>query len=296
MKNHNILISGGSGYVGSNLAKFFAKEGYTVHLIGRAPSLENIKKNDSFEFRSIFSDLGQDPISESIELSIQRPIIINCAGKSSGSFDELWYSNVITTKNMLKLAKHSQPTLFIHFSSGGVYGNTLHTACTENMKPDPFNNYSHTKCISEQLVKIFSAETGIPSIVFRLYFPYGGSRPNGIFSTIPNALQNNLPLKINLEGGPLISSIHVEDIALAINALVETENLDLGNFKIFNMCGNDVVSFLEIVQGFSKHFSKKPRYEYTHERVGNYIGSNAALKKYVDWSPRYKLIDYLSQL
>jgi nucleoside-diphosphate-sugar epimerase len=292
MDNKNLLICGASGYVGSNLTQLFLENNYNVYSLYRTRGLFPSYNQFKHTFFPICTSLDKiNSLGNSIP-DIDSPIIINCMGKSRGSMQELWNSNIMCTKSALDLSVSQNSPLFIHFSTGGIYGNSAFTPRSELDPLLPYDVYTKTKFISERIVNMYAETYGLICIILRLYFPYGGNNQKGLFKFISDSVLNQSPIKINNNSCPLISCINIQDIYNAILSLIKRVNLEKkGVTYIFNLCSDEIFSIAQVTNIFSKLYFKEPVLEYTGINVGSYMGLNTSLKNYCGWSPKNSLYE-----
>lgn len=288
MIKHSIIMTGSTGYVGSNLLKSFTKEDFSIHLMGRESSLMNVSDN----FTKIYGDLSLPLKDNSIDNILDQSIFIHCAASISKDVDDSWKNNVIATKNLLDIAVKKKAKLFIFISTGGVYGEN-NVACDELTLPNPPNPYNYSKLLAEETVKMYAKNFDMNCLIFRLYFPYAGQNIKGIFNTIPTSIINGSEFIINKNGAPLISSIHVDDISTIITTFIKKPFLPTKFLKIYNLCGDEIISFYDLVNLFAERLSLKPNLKFSDNYVGNILGKNELLKVDLKWSPTKNIRNYI---
>jgi UDP-glucose 4-epimerase len=222
------------------------------------------------------------------ELECPGVTVVHAAGTTeSTTRDELWADNVEGTRHMLDWAVRQRARHFIYISTGKVYGYSYgrRDAHVETDPVRPLGFYAHSKRIGEQLVEAYHATEGLPATIVRLFFSYGPGQQHGLLHRIENSVRRGLPLAINNNGAPRMNPIHIDDVATAIAALVEPRD----GVQIYNVCGDDVLSFLGLVQTAESRLGLQANRQQTGLDCGDLLGSNARLKRNFDWSPRKRL-------
>ena len=169
---NNVLITGVAGFIGSNLAKKFLKEGYKVIGIDNLSSgkIENIPKKVEF----INGDLCDKNIFNQIKLYC--PYILHLAGQSSGEIsfedpvDDI-RKNTISTLNLIKFGINNGSQKIVYASSMSVYGKSQNKLANENDKLSPLSCYGISKLSSEKYLDLFS--TQLPYVSLRMFNVYG---------------------------------------------------------------------------------------------------------------------------
>ncbi len=172
MKNKKILITGIAGFIGSNVAKKFIKEGFQVIGIDNLSTgkIENVPDQAKF----INGDL--------VDLKTYQEIKDNChyilhfAGQSSGeiSFEDPVQDlrkNTISTLNLIKYGIDTKAEKILYASSMSIYGNTENKPAIEEQIPHPISCYGISKLCSEKYLEIFSKQ--LPYVSMRMFNVYG---------------------------------------------------------------------------------------------------------------------------
>jgi nucleoside-diphosphate-sugar epimerase len=280
MHSPKFLVTGATGFVGRAVVDELSASGEVLGVARSAPA--GVGSN----CKLVLADLAQG-----LPQKFECPgvTVVHAAGaRESDSRDELWADNVEATRYMLEWAVRQRARHFIYVSTGKVYGYSYgrRDAHVETDPVRPLGLYAHTKRIGEQLVEAYHAAAGLSSTIVRLFFPYGPGQQHGLLHHIENSIQHGLALAINNNGAPRMNPIHVEDVATAIAALVEPRE----GVQIYNVCGDEVLSFLGLVQAAESRLGLRANRQETGLDCGDLLGSNARLKRNFDWSPRRRLL------
>ena len=106
---------------------------------------------------------------------------------------------------------------------------------------------------------------------------------NGIFPLIKNSTQKGLPLTLNVGGAPKIQPVHCDDISAAVELVLEKRP---PGFNVYNLCGDVVLSFGDIVNEYAKARGIVANVNESGQVVGDLLASNDLLKSELGWSPK----------
>ena len=284
----NILVTGGSGFIGKNLVKKLKELGHNVINCDL-----NLNADYSYDI-SNYDDLIKipDPID----------IIYHIAAQSYGyrsliepELDLDW--NAKGTLNVCRFAKERKIKKIVYASTMAVYGEGDWLKETDELKP--LSNYALSKLYGETCIKQFS-QFGIDYTIFRIFPTYGPGQNltngrQGIAAVfVQQVVRGN---KINVTG-PLNRYRDITYIDDNINALI----LGMDNRtskEIYNICTNTKTYVKDIIMKFIE-FSGRNNFEVKNvgsedgDQFGN-TGDNSKLKA-LGWSPKIKINEGLKHL
>jgi UDP-glucose 4-epimerase len=302
MGKKKILVTGGTGYIGSHTAVELINEGFDVVIADNlsnstTDSLEGIEKITGV--RPAFEKLDLCEKNKVSELFKKHPeieaIIHFAASKAVGESVEkplLYYKNNLNSLiNLLEVINENPKISLVFSSSCTVYGQPDVLPVTENAPIKKANSpYGNTKQIAEEIIAdSIIANPEVKSIALRYFNPIG-AHPSAVIGELPIGVpQNLLPfvtqtaiglrdqLKVfgndyNTPDGSCIRDyIHVVDLAkahvVAIKRLIEGKNKK--GFEIFNLGTGRGVSVLEILNAFEKTVGIKVNYKIVDRRAGD---------------------------
>lgn len=294
LSKHSFLITGGAGFIGSNIVEYLLK-----YNAGHVRVLDNLSNGyfdniksfinlPNFEF--IESDIrdvdacnnavsGMDFISHqaalgSVPRSISDPILSNDV-------------NIGGFLNILIAAKNS-PTLkrMVYAASSSTYGDSPILPKVEGYEGNPLSPYAVTKLVNELYGDVFSRVYNFHSIGLRYFNIFGPKQnPNNPYAAvIPIFCQNfinNVSPKINGDGLTSRDFTFVENAVQAnIKALL---NGNIENHEVFNVACGDQISLNEMVTLLQKISGKYLKCLYGPERVGDVKHSKASISKLKDF-------------
>ena len=168
----NILITGVAGFIGSNIAKKFIKEGYKVFGVDDLSNGAQENVPQEVIFHKV--DLSQNnPLND---LIIDSPLILHLAGQSSGeiSFEDPindLQKNTSSTLNLIQYGIKNNASKLIYASSMSVYGEAGDEPISEINLRNPLSCYGISKLASENYLRVFS--NYLPYVSMRMFNVYG---------------------------------------------------------------------------------------------------------------------------
>lgn len=227
MQRKVILVTGGCGFIGSNLVRILLKKGYNVRIVD---NLSNGKKEylNNLDVELIIGDITDDALAAKIMPGID--VVVHLAAhinviKSIENPQLDFNVNVEGTFNLLKNAVSSQSVeKFIFASSNAAVGEQA-PPITEEAIPNPLSPYGAGKLACEGYCSAFTASYGLKTVSLRFsnaYGPYSTHKSSVIPQFITNVLSNR-PLTIYGDGSQTRDFIYVDDICRAIILAMEND-------------------------------------------------------------------------
>lgn len=166
-----ILVTGASGFLGSNLCKRLVDDGHNVRALIRNPGKPGLLKTNEVELA--VGDLRDFQSIQSAVKDIDIVYNIAAAWRNNLNKDELFETNVTGTGNILKAACHEGVKRLVHCSTIGVHGSILEPPANEISPYSPRDDYQASKVAGEQLISEFNREYKLPVVIFRPAAIYG---------------------------------------------------------------------------------------------------------------------------
>ena len=275
-------VTGAAGFLGGHIARHLCRMGRVVG-VDRMPASPDSPQVESLQL-DICSPLPQSDIAPG------ATVIHAAASMNAGDVGELWNVNVNGTRNVLEWAVKVKAKHFIFTSTGGVYGYARDRYRREDEQLNPIGYYGHTKWLGEALCRMYSSLYGFDLTILRLYFPYGPGQKTGIFTLIHRSILEGTPLSIKPRGSPRMNPVHAEDIAAAVGLAAENHV----GATTYNVCGDDVLTFLDVVRLFEQHLHRTAELSFTSVDDGDLLGDNSLIKQALGWKPRRQIGEILA--
>jgi UDP-glucose-4-epimerase GalE len=263
-----VLVTGGSGYVGSSVARDLADAGHDV-LVYDNLSTGHRKLSKGFEF--IQGDIAD---REKLRLCLSRvDAVMHFAasayvGESVTNPRKYFRNNVESGLALMDAVLESNVRVFVFSSSCAVYGIPISLPIAESTPKEPINPYGATKLFFERVLSAYSATHGLRYAALR-YFNAAGAHPSGTIGEIHDPETHLIPLAIKaalgrgsplrvfgknldtLDGTCVRDFIHVSDLASAhLKALMYLA--DGGPSLELNLAtgkGTSIAEVLSIIEG-----------------------------------------------
>lgn len=294
-----IIVTGGAGFIGSNLCDFLIKNNHEVVCIDSFDDYysPDIKRNNiSFaltqpNYSLIESDIKDiDYISNQITETFDA--IIHLAAKAGVRYSlthPIGYeeSNVVGTKNILKLAVEKDIKQFVFASSSSIYGNAPAPFNEEYKDLQPISPYAQTKLFSEKTGKEFSEKYDLNFISLRFFSVYGPRlRPDLVMNKIAGSIYRNERLRIFGDGSTSRDYTYVDDIISGIKKAVDYKN---SKFETFNLGNGNPIKLTDIISLFEQETGQKVNIEFVDSIKGESDitwANNDKAKRLMDFEPK----------
>lgn len=223
MFSMKVLVTGATGFVGSNIVEALLKQGYQVKALVRKTS--NIKRLEQKKVELVYGDLLNP---ESLIIATENvDVVIHAAGILGGfnvTLHELRQIHVKGTQNLLKAAKRNRIKRFILISSIAAVG-SVKSVADETTGPRPTTPYDKAKYEGEEIVRRFCNREKIEYTIIRSGFVYG-MYEMGKKAKLFQLIQNQKFFIIG-NGKNLVSFVYAENLTQGIL-------LSLNNSKAIN--------------------------------------------------------------
>ena len=301
----NILITGGAGFIGSNLAEKLIKD-HNIIVIDNfndyySPAIKenNIKeilKNPKYklyradvrnieEIKPVFSENSIDCVvhiaaSAGVRASIKEP-------------DLFIKNNICATVNVLELMKDFNVKKLVFASSSSVYGNCKAEKFSEDLKiTEPISPYAATKSACEQFIYTFSKLYDIQAVCLRFFTVYGRrQRPDLAISKFVNLIKQDKPIPVYGDGTTFRDYTYIDDILSGIKSAIYYNKTP---YEIINLGGGEPVTLIDMIKTIEQVLGKKAQIEWLPMQAGDVIKTSAdrtKAKNLLNFEPKTKFID-----
>ena len=280
-----ILITGGAGFIGSHIVDELINNSYNVIVVDNLSTgrMENI--NNSAIFYNI--DIKDKTRLETLFINNKIKYIIHLAAQASVGYSMKYpicdaNENIISSLNLIELAKKYNIKKLIVSSTAAVYGEPQYLPIDENHNANPSSYYGLSKLTMEKYIEL----SNIDYIIFRFSNVYGPRQipegEAGVVSIFMDYFINNNEINIFGDGNQTRDFIYVKDIAKILFLCIKNDNMTK---EIINISSNVSISINELYEKL-KHITKKDlKVNYLEERRGDIKHSllnNSKLINYID--------------
>jgi len=311
-----VIVTGGSGFIGSNLVNFLLKKNYYVINIDKLSysanpyNVKDFSKNKNYVFFKI--DLNNRKKILTILKKYKPDGIFNLAAEShvDRSIDNpenFVFSNILGTFSLLEslleyIKKSNNKIKLVHVSTDEVYGDILYGRTNEKYPYNPSSPYSATKASADHLIKSYIRTYNIPAVITNCCNNYGPNQfPEKLIPKLIFNIINNKSLPIYGKGRNSREWIHVQDHCEALLLIFLkgkiSENYNVGSGK--NLKNIDVANkLIRIVKNKSIKIGKKVKIKFVKDRPGHdfrYALNNKKILKKLGWKAKISLNLGLSQ-
>jgi len=295
-KKQTILVTGGSGYIGSVVCQMLVEKGYDVINIDRDKKKREMPGVTLYPF-----DINNPQVEGIIQLMRPDAIIHMAADNhtvtSMSDPGTYYHNNVSNTIELLNAAVKAGVENFVYVSSSSVYGDANSFPTSETQTPNPVNPYGRSKLMAEQLLADYSDAHQIRGVSVRLFSVAGADldRDSGYTKTpalhlIPSICKSVLksePVTVYGDGSAQRDFTHVTDAASGILDALEYV-LAGGESDTFNIASGNSVSIQQVLQAFTDYLDVSVNQNQQPQRSGEALKTHANISKaqqVLGWSP-----------
>ena len=312
-----ILVTGGSGYIGSHTVLELLNKNYEVVVVDNFvnSSFESLRRVQKLTGKTVTfyeTDIrNEEKMDEIFSAHTFDAVIHFAALKAVGESCRLplkYYENNISgTVSLLKVMEKHNVKKIIFSSSATVYGNPERLPLDENCRLSTTNPYGSTKLMMENIMQDLYKADNAWNIILLRYFNPVGAHESGLIGEDPKGIPNNLmPYVAQVASGKLScinvfgndydtpdgtgvrDYIHVVDLALGHIAAIE--HCHNSGVHIYNLGTGHGYSVLDMIHAFEKACGKTLPYKVCERRPGDIASCYAApdkAKKDLQWEAKF---------
>jgi UDP-glucose 4-epimerase len=302
LKGQKVLITGGLGFIGSNLAHKCVELGAEVTIYDCLDPRSGGNLYNVHDITGSIELCHQDiqDFSRVSQYVLDKDIIFNCAASTSHPFSmrEPWIDLDVNSRGVVNLLeairRFNKDAYFVHLGTSTQLGKLQCPIADETHPEFPTDIYSANKCVSEKYVLIYAKAYQIKATVIRLSNVFGPRAsihsPEFTFNNyfIGLALQNK-DITVYGQGAQMRNVIYVDD---AVSAIIMASHAKNATGETFFAVGDEHFSVAKIAEatveciGTGKvKFIEWPKSRKTVE-IGDAIISNKKIKEFLHWTPQ----------
>jgi len=311
MKNRKVLVTGGAGFIGSNLVRKLLEEGNSVTVLDNYMSGYRSNLDPFPAVRIIEGDIRDKTIVESAMQGAEVVFHLAASVGNKRSIDQPLMDaeiNVLGTLQVLEEARKAGVRKIVASSSAGIFGELKTLPIKEDHPVEPDSPYGCTKLCEEKLCLSYAKLYDIEAVCLRYFNVYG---PNQRFDAYGNVIPifvfrmlRNEPLLIYGDGEQTRDFVHVDDVVQANIKAADAAGVS----GAFNIASGTRITINHLVKMITKNESNDVKAEHGPERPGdvkhsladislahekiNYLPSvdlESGIKEYVEWARKISL-------
>ena len=304
----SILITGGAGFIGSNLCEYFLNKNYKVTCLdnfatGHKHNIEEFIENKNFTL--IEGDIRNFETCQKAVQNIDYVLHQAALGSVPRSINDPILTNEVNVSgflNMLTASRDAKVRRFIYAASSSTYGDSESLPKVENVIGKPLSPYAITKYVNELYADIFSKTYGLETIGLRYFNVFGKKQdPNGAYAAvIPKFVQQLMKHEspiINGDGNFSRDFTYIDNV-LEMNELAMLTNNPKAINTVYNTAFGDRNTLNDLVKYLKEYLSEfdseiaNIEIVYGENRLGDIPHSLASIDKaraLLDYNPKYSL-------
>ncbi len=303
-----ILVTGGAGFIGSNLCEYFLDKKYQVVCLdnfatGHLHNLKNCLNNPSFQL--IEGDIRNATTCMEAVNGVDYVLHQAALGSVPRSLNDPVTSNEVNVSgflNMLVAARDHKVKRFVYAASSSTYGDSEGLPKVEETIGKPLSPYAITKYVNELYAEIFSKSYGLETIGLRYFNVFGRKQdPNGAYAAVipkfvMQLMQHESP-KINGDGNYSRDFTYIDNVIQMNELAMLTQNPEAVN-TVYNTAFGDRNTLNNLVTYLKQYLSvydpeiKNVAVEYGPNRAGDIPHSLASIEKaqrLLHYNPQFSL-------
>ena len=289
------LVTGGAGFIGSNLVDYLLKQGHNVVCIdNESANNENFYWND--KAWNINADITDYKVMKNAFTNVDYVFHLAAESRLQPAIEnpiQAVHKNCVGTATILQCAREAGVKRFVYSSTSSAYGNNPYPN-VETQPDDCLNPYSASKSAGEKFCKMYYDLYGLETVILRYFNVFGKRSPTrGQYAPVIGIFQRQKESGESLtlvgDGSQKRDFIHVEDVARA-NYIAAT--VDLGNYigEVFNIGSGKNYSIKDIADAVSDNqvsISKR------NGEMETTLADISKVESVMNWKPEIDVLEWI---
>ena len=306
-----VLITGGLGFIGSNLAIRLAGAGARVTVVdamipdygGNPFNIEPVRDRVAVNFGDICDRLAMDWLVRGQDYVFHLAGQVSHIKSMTDPFPDIEY-NIKGTAVLMEALRHHNPAARVIFTgTRGQYGSTVHPPVNELAPTNPKGIYEISNLSAEKIIQVYNQVHGIPAVLLRLTNVYGPRAQMkhshyGVANWFVRLALDGVPMRVFGTGRTMRDFLYIDD---CIDALVLTALSERAVGEVFNVGVDSPTNFLELAELLVR-ICDGASWEYapfTPERKaqepGDFYSDITKIRTLVGWEPTTSLEDGMAR-
>ncbi len=290
------VVTGGAGFIGSNLVRALIDAGWETHIIDIDPSFrkDTLPKQAKLHVLDVRATDAIQPIMEGADVVFHTAAVPRVPYSLEHPV-ETTDQNITGTVSVLTAAARAKVRRVIYSASGSAYGEQTALPLVETMIANPVNPYGLQKYVGELFATLWSTTYDIETVSLRYFNVYGqGMDPNGAYALAIGkfalARKNNEPITIFGDGTVTRDFTHVSDVVGA--NLLAAESPKVGKGEVINIGAGRQTSIQTLAEMFGGEITYGPARIEAHDSRAD----NRKAKELLGWEPKVTLEEGIAAL
>jgi UDP-glucose 4-epimerase len=287
----HVVVLGGTGFLGREIARAFLASGNSVTVVARHEPADRWNA-DLAALDVVRGDVGDTamlaPLVDRADHVVYAVGTVLPAESNADPVADIT-SSLSPVLSLLEVLRHRTGTGLTYLSSGGtVYGNPREIPVGESSPCEPITSYGITKLTAEKYIAMYAKLYGVPARVLRVGNAYGPLQPSGrsqgIVGVVLASARSGKPVRVFGDGLTTRDYVHVEDVANATVALAEIP----GGPGVVNVGCGAGHTVLDVIDALKQVVGREVPVEHVPDRgfdVRSVVLDVSLLSSLISWEP-----------